>query len=383
MYALPTQTIGAMATHVERPWLDREATVLGVDHRWKPNTRLSVNSNVTLSHVDQNGVERDGHAVTSFATYNPDKYWGYQLLGMAFSREFDPNDMGYLGRNDLIYTHAQVRRTWPDQPKESRYSSKQLTFRLIAANNQGGLRLDRATRLQFSADARDGGSIYGQWDHNLWSYDDRMTRGRNPLKMPGRDNVYFEQFFGRRGKWQWNWAAQVAGDGLKGNRSPYWYLNGGVKYFINDGMNIAANVETDGSDDSLIWDSGNTVGRYHYRTARLNSTFNWDISPKSDLRVKVQALGLDAKGVEFVDVLPDASHVHSVRPPESFRLNQMGLQIRYRYELAPLSNLYVVYGRGGFSQFDDHDGQWSMLQDSFRLRNDEQFMVKVSYRFAN
>ena len=33
---------------------------------------------------------------------------------------------------------------------------------------------------------------------------------------------------------------------------------------------------------------------------------------------------------------------------QPFSLRNMGFQVRYRYELAPLSNLYVVYGRGGF-----------------------------------
>ena len=37
-------------------------------------------------------------------------------------------------------------------------------------------------------------------------------------------------------------------------------------------------------------------------------------------------------------------------------MNTLGFQIRYRYELAPLSYLYVVYGRGGFDQDPADDG---------------------------
>ena len=30
--------------------------------------------------------------------------------------------------------------------------------------------------------------------------------------------------------------------------------------------------------------------------------------------------------------------------------SNLGVQLRYRYEFAPLSYLYVVYGRGGYEQ---------------------------------
>jgi hypothetical protein len=41
----------------------------------------------------------------------------------------------------------------------------------------------------------------------------------------------------------------------------------------------------------------------------------------------------------------------------------------------------VVYGRGGFEQTTVDDGEDRLLRDSFSLRDDEQLLVKVSYRF--
>jgi hypothetical protein len=62
-------------------------------------------------------------------------------------------------------------------------------------------------------------------------------------------------------------------------------------------------------------------------------------------------------------------------------VNTLGFQIRYRYELAPLSYLYVVYGRGGFDQDPAAEGAGGLLRDRFQLRDDEQLLVKFSYRF--
>lgn len=62
-------------------------------------------------------------------------------------------------------------------------------------------------------------------------------------------------------------------------------------------------------------------------------------------------------------------------------MRNLGLQIRYRYELAPLSYLYVVYGRGGYREEPEHRDSGRLLRDSFSLRDDDQVLVKLSYRF--
>ena len=67
----------------------------------------------------------------------------------------------------------------------------------------------------------------------------------------------------------------------------------------------------------------------------------------------------------------------------SFSLSNFGFQVRYRRELAPLSDLYIVYGRGGFLFNELSNAAGSALADSFSLRDSDQILVKVSYRFDN
>ena len=73
--------------------------------------------------------------------------------------------------------------------------------------------------------------------------------------------------------------------------------------------------------------------------------------------------------------------IDSDEPVDDFNVRNLGFQVRYRYEVAPLSYLYVVYGRGGFRQDAFSDSTGSLLRDSFSLRDDEQLLVKFSYRF--
>lgn len=384
LYAMPTQTWGAMVTHVDRPFRDREAVVFGVDHKWKPTSTLTINSNVVMSDVDQAGRKREGYAATSYATWNPSKAWSYQLLGMYFDRNFDPNDMGYLNRNSLKWLHAQVRRTWSDLPKSWPISSFSLTGRVYDGSNMDGQRLNGGFRSNANGSLRDGGNFFAQYEHQVARYDDRTTRGGNPIKMAARDIFSIEVNGGRHGKWRPNAGFFIGGDAIQGNKDVYRSVWGGATYYFNDRVNWSLSLQAEDSPDSPIWNSGNIVDRFDMRTATLGSTFNWDINSKSDLRIKLESVGLSAKGWQSINVMPDGSYVVLPGTPQSFRLNQMGFQLRYRYELAPLSNLYVVYGRGGFSQFDDAlRSDWDMLRESRRLHNDEQLIIKVSYRFTN
>ena len=73
--------------------------------------------------------------------------------------------------------------------------------------------------------------------------------------------------------------------------------------------------------------------------------------------------------------------VLSEEPVSDFSVSNLGVQLRYRYEFAPLSYVYVVYGRGGFEQENTAPGSDQAVRDSFSLRDDEQLLIKVSYRF--
>ena len=98
---------------------------------------------------------------------------------------------------------------------------------------------------------------------------------------------------------------------------------------------------------------------------------------------------LQKKSVEDLignlDALPEAvrTPVRNNDPVESFALRNLGFQVRYRYEFAPLSYLYLAYVRGG-SMFETGAGPYSVgdeFSGAFDLRDSEQLLVKLSYRF--
>src|SRR3546814_20471806 len=64
-----------MLTRVDRPYLDREATVIGVDHNWRPTERWNLHTRVFGSQVRQPGQDSDDLGATIWADYEMDGGW--------------------------------------------------------------------------------------------------------------------------------------------------------------------------------------------------------------------------------------------------------------------------------------------------------------------
>jgi hypothetical protein len=123
------------------------------------------------------------------------------------------------------------------------------------------------------------------------------------------------------------------------------------------------------------------LGSYSADQLSFIAGMQWTISARQELRVKLETIALDARVRQAWRVADDGTPVASDDPIHDFSLRNLGFQVRYRYELAPLSNLYIAYVRGGFGFQDLSQDAGSLLGQSFSLRDSEQLLVKLSYRF--
>ena len=89
-----TQNLGFMATYVDRPWLEREATVVGVDHNWRPRARWNISTRWLGSDIDDSGEKTRGDGATTWIDYEGDHGWRQQFLAMHFSNTLEINDAG-------------------------------------------------------------------------------------------------------------------------------------------------------------------------------------------------------------------------------------------------------------------------------------------------
>jgi hypothetical protein len=376
-----TQNVGMMLTNVERPWLDREATVFGVDHNWRPTPRWNVQTRVFGSHIDQSGSTASDLGATVWADYEMDHGWRQQWIAMHFGNDLEINDAGYLARNSTNYLHWQLQRRFADLPESSRYASKVWRGRISRNQNDHGEKLNDQFRLNREGRLRNGSYEYAQININSAGVDDLVTRGHGSVKRPANFNAFYQYQRPRKGNWAHDVEFEVYSGGLSGNSKIGGSVRYDATYFLSDAFNLHAGFYADRSPDWLVWQRDDLIGSFERRELDLNAGLDWTIDDRRELRVKLQAIALDADLRQAYRVGAWGDAIASNEPVDDFSVRNLGFQIRYRQEVAPLSYLYVVYGRGGYRQDAFSEDPDRLLRDSFSLRDDEQLLVKFSYRF--
>jgi hypothetical protein len=213
-------------------------------------------------------------------------------------------------------------------------------------------------------------------------YDDLITRGNGAVKVPARVFAYYEQFWPRgSGHWSFYGNVNYSEDGLHGPTHGAISFDLKPTYFVNDTLSFYGELFAQHDPDWLLWQGGNLLGSFRADQLQLNGGMQWQISSKQELRVILQTIALDARVFQAWRVAPDGTPVRTTDPVNDFSLRNLGFQIRYKYELAPLSDLYIAYVRGGFGFDEFSQNVGGLLGDAFKLRDTEQFFVKLSYRF--
>jgi hypothetical protein len=377
------QNVGLMVTQVDRPFLDRKATVYGVDQNWRPTPKLNIQNRLIVSDIDVAGASTSGSGFTTIVEYEMEHGWRQQWIGMHFGDSLQINDFGYLSRANMNYGHWQVSHRITDFAKESKYSSRDWRWRISGTNNDHGLDLQRQFRMSVSSQRRDGGNEFAQINANAPGHDDRVLRGNGIVKLPYSVNLFAERYRPRKGNWELYGNINAFVGGIGDDRKWGWSANFNPTYYVTDAFNIYASFSAEHTPDWMVWQHDNLVSTFDEHSTQFDAGVNWSIGEKQELRVKLQALGLDAPLKQAFRAAPDGTPVETSEPVDDFSLSQLGFQIRYRYELAPLSDLYVVYGRGGDVFHEYSDNAFDLMRDAFELRDSDQFLVKISYRFDN
>lgn len=376
-----TQNLGLMLTNVERPYLDRKASVLGFDHDWRPTARWNIRTRVFGSDIEEAGSNVRDSGATVWADYEMDHGWRQQWIAMHFGNDLEINDAGYLARNSTNYLHWQVSRRFTDLPQHSRYTSKDWRGRVSTNYNDHGELLNHQLRISREGRWRDGSYEYGQVNINSAGRDDLITRGHGSMKEPWNFNSYFEYERPRKGNWGHTLTAELYLGGLEGDRGLGYSLEYEPTYYLNDAFNMYVGFFGSRTPSWLLWQYDNVVGSFDGVELHFNMGFNWIISNRQELRLKVQAISVEGEAKRAYEVASSGEPIEIDTPLDDFGVMNLGIQLRYRYELAPLSYLYIVYGRGGYDEDADAAGSDRRLRDTFALRDDEQLFVKLSYRF--
>lgn len=378
------QGIGAMVMRVDRPFFDREATVYEVDHRWTPNARWNIRTTAVASSVDEAGRTSNDSGAQVRIDYDMGKGWRQQLYAVHLGDDLQLNDVGFLARNDFNYLRYEVAHRKTDLPESSPYAAHDLRVAVSRRTSDRGVHIADAWAIARRSERREGGDQYLEIAGYTPGHDDLITRGNGVVKVPAKLFAFAERFRPRKGHWSVYGNVRYAGEGLGGIDDGLVQSYVEPRYYVNDALSVSVGVEVTHNPDWLLWQGENLLGTFNSDMLFVNAGVSWLIDSRQELQLRLEAIGLDAEARQAWRVAADGTPVAVDESLADFGLRSLGFQVRYRYELAPLSYLYVAYVRGG-SLFEQGAGPFdagSQFRGAFDLRDSEQWLVKLSYRFG-
>ena len=381
---LPGQVFSAgyVLTQVSDP-LGLDALVQGADFKVRAGERHSFDALLIASERDTVvGVSRDFGGTTSWSYAG--KAWDFGSVLTHYGRNLNFNDFGYLANAD--FNSINIGSNWRPQTPRADGAAVSYSFQYNANANDRGDRLSDNIFAYRQFNAADGGFASSQVLWNGAGYDDLISRGNGLMRRPARVRLVHFYQGPQLGKWRASGSVANLDEGLGGRA---WNFAATVNYQANSALALDGTLRWRKSPDWLVW-RGADLGANgaipdlfaRYRRTQLTTNFNanWIPSPKHELRLKLQSLIINASDARAVRLGPGGVPYASNAVIAPLQVRNLGVQLRYKYEFAPLRELYVVYARGGFEQErDEARSLGKLFQESFDLRDSDQFLLKVRW----
>jgi hypothetical protein len=376
-----TWSLGYLGTFTDRPTLDRSASVQSADGEWFPASGWRVTSQFITTQIAQQGLSRDG---TGYGALAKVEYAGTAPLTETlyltwYDRGYDTNDMGFLERNDLRELWSQTRWYYRrEYPAESPLSESQWYFSLRARTNQSGERLPSSLQIAPYWQYRDGSSLLFYVQAFTSGIDDLSSSGNGAFVVPPQHRAHLSFLSDPSRAFQYFWHFKLFREGLQrygweAQFKPSWWPSERLK------LGVIATYRD--SPDWLIWRAdAQRVMQHERKLLQAMFSAEWFPNGRSELRFKLQWTGLQARGLSAYDIDPTHHLAQSHAVPLDLSRSELALQVRFRYELRPLSHVYIAYTFGGLALESEHQNFGRLWNGAMESRTGHQLMIKVAYK---
>lgn len=374
---------GYLATATDRPTLDREAQVHAIDLDWRLASGLALRGQGIGSWITQ--PDEDARRSTTTGAggwldlqYKPGGSWQQYVKTTYFNRDLNFNDLGYQERAGLIDLESYTSWDRYEHPTSSSLAASAWELWWTAARNDSGTRLRGFAAFSRFLKYRDGATLYLTYRYVPGGIDDLMTQGNGDVRLPSWSRLRAIYSGPQGGQVRLSGQLHVFQEGVSGLAEQAVLES---KWILAERFSLGLDLNYIHSEDWLAWRAD---GLASYKRDQLYSLIGLDWYPhrQQEVRLRLQWIGLSAKINDTYAVGPHAELLRDTRPGSDFSVSSLGLQVRYRYEFKPLSELFVVYSRGGdvaYATTDEAFGQ--QLRQSWSTTTAHQVMMKVSYRF--
>lgn len=373
------QAHGFITTFADTP--DYQAVVHGLDsHFLTQNGKWSIDSQLINSQKDS----ESGYGGFADIRYTPKQGIFHRLSFDFLDDTLDVSDLGFLRRNDLRgFRYARFHNTSRNLPEILR--SRSIGLFLSSQTNSDGevIRAYAGTGVGFYFANQSALNV--QLSYRPEIVDDRSSFGNGSFEVEPTKFVTITYGSDTAKKFSYSVQTGLMDDELG---DPAYIGDIGFTYSPLSRLRFDYDLRFRDSQGWLLYAGDSDFTRFYSEQLSHLFSFDFFISAKQQFRATLQWTGINATERDFWQVPEELGRLvpRSIEPDadsSDFTISRLTAQIRYRWEIAPLSDLFVVYTRGsnvpslGHAEFD------RLFREALRDPIVDVIVLKLRYRFGS
>ncbi len=377
------RAIGMLSTAVLHP--DRDAIVHGLDaHYLSPAGNVKVDAQAMRSDIDGEEVGYGG-----FIDFELTYAQGVtQRIGLEyFDEHVDINDLGFLQRNDHYNIRSSFQWTKSDLSwaRENQFDVRGMLRKNITEDLfiGGGIFFSNRTRLNNLSTTTARLSYFAS------SYDDLNSFGNGTYRVDGQLGGEFSWESDTAKEWSYSLGAGYQEEDLGAGS---YNASAGLTWRPIDRFALELSARYSRSDGWLLHQGDDLFATFESEQWTPKFSIEYYISARQQLRLALQWVGIRAEEDEFYRIPAQPDDLISIAKPTGpgsrssydFSVSQYSLQARYRWEIAPLSDIFLVYTRQADLRTALDDAGFNDLFDNAWQEPLADILVfKIRYRFGS
>ncbi|MFK7913874.1 MAG: DUF5916 domain-containing protein [Pseudomonadales bacterium] len=374
--------LGMIASHVGHP--ERKASVAGLDgHYLSPNGAWKIDTAAFVSDIDDerftagNGT---GYGGLFDAVYTPRQGLNFSLGLSAYDDKFQMNDLGFLRRNDAV--NVRLGAQWQGASNGWWRDYEVSPFVQQEWNSDGDMtRSGFGTVFELTRPNLD--LVFGKLAFFPKRFDDRNSFGNGTFRIQERPSLEFGYETNQARALSVFAVAEYEGEQQGGH---YTFFETGFTWRPISNFNLKLSAAYRDRDGWLLHQEDRNFTTFQAEERRIELKSDYFLTARQQLRVALQWVGIRAEEDEFYQVPLRTGSLQQVArpagPSDDFAISRLNFQVRYRWQIAPLSDLFVVYTRDGLGNDRDANFQ-ALFDDVWDEPVGDQLVVKLRYRLGS
>ncbi|MFT7651504.1 MAG: hypothetical protein ACI9UU_000607 [Candidatus Azotimanducaceae bacterium] len=370
------RAVGYLGTAMQGPLFD--SYVHSIDaHYTSGSGKVKADLQTVMSRRD--GV--DGYGGLFDVMYAVSSNWRHKFEIEYMDETVNFNDLGFLRRND--YASARYIGLYNKQNLTEKIKNYRTTISLEQQYSVvKGYSVDNGVYWRNSMVFPGRNTVKANFAYLPKRWEDFDSRGNGAYRVEERGyvDVLLSTSAARK-------VALSTSVGVQQEHLGDWTTNASLGVTIRPSSQFAIDFEVryQRRNGWLVYQGDRNFGRYDAISWQPSLDFNWFITYNHQIRLSMQWAGVKARENGFYGIpLGDGDLVPTTRTraDHDFTLSLLTAQLRYRWEIAPLTDFFLVYNRGNAlpdqtrSPFDD------LFDDVLRDPIIDSVVAKVRWRFS-